>query len=345
MSVQPARTDIHASSVRFGVVPDGCAVPVTSGERNLLNAAKLRSMLQHACGVANASFAVEAWRAKAAELLLPDEWTNASLVFVGDSTMRNVFYFMSMLLEDFKPVSSRGWLVAPGLATYACEGRLGRTTLRLWLATAHLHHIAVQDAAAAILTLGHTSRSPPHAVVFSSSGLHLLHLEPWRSWNTVAIEAYRSLEGHLEAAVGTLREALPCARLAYITTNAVCEERFTGGYATAAASHQATERACLDRLATFPRWLEDIKGSGELCADGNATLTRHGTHLLNLRERAALRPFEPGGLAVIDAFELTNGQCWATARNDGRHDSPLLPARLDMLLVALSQPQLTPQRC
>ena len=300
-------------------------VPAYHGEGGLLRPGSILGMLQKHCGDGYAAETIRDWTGRAAELL-PAKLTPKTVVFFGDSTVRNLHLFFALLLRNATTLPISGQ--PKRFETFGIRGMLRGTILSIVLVTNHMRHFNVERASEHLAAL----RLPqaPDAVVLSSTGLHLFHLEPAREWTSGAAAAFRSLEERITKGIRGVQQRLPETRILYLTSNSVCESRFRGSYRRALAHPEATQAACLQRLSSF-------KGSNEwnrsaMCAD--ATMTRHGAALLNRRERRVLQQFEPS-VQVVDAFAQTDGQCWATLIGDGRHFAPLLPFRLNALLARL----------
>ena len=99
----------------------------------------------------------------------------------------------------------------------------------------------------------------------------------------------------------------------YFTIHSMCDELLLeAGWPEEAANYNRGNFTC----------------EGERCSE--ASFNRAGALNWYRREMQVLRDFSPTGhindatrFGVIDAFKITDGQCWATA--DGRHFNPLVP--------------------
>ena len=162
---------------------------------------------------------------------------------------------------------------------------------------------------------------PPHAVLWNF-GLHLLHVYPARPVPTTSVACALGYESLVDSSARTLRAELARAHLTYRTTNAVCDARFEGPWATAqrayhCASHEAfsspgcrNERLARVQAACQRRYNLSLSD----CA--NTFMDEANTRRQQQRARAVLRSHS-ARVSLMDAFQMTNEHCEATV--DGRH--------------------------
>ena len=141
-------------------------------------------------------------------------------------------------------------------------------------------------------------------VLVGAAGLHHLHLEPIREWDEPS--RWRNLEARMEESLGALEKWFPKARLTYFTIHSMCDDLLKEDGWTDMAYKYATGKA---------------NCTGRRCLD--ATFNRDGALNWFTREMSVLSRPQHSRWLPIEAFKMTDGQCWATA--DGRHFNPLLP--------------------
>lgn len=166
---------------------------------------------------------------------------------------------------------------------------------------------------------------PPELILWNF-GLHLLHVYPPRP---VPITSLRCALGYghlLSESAHILRAALPSSRLMFRTTNAVCDVRFDGAWASAAQAFRC--------LATDSRSAKcDVMRNGrilDLCqrrynmSSSQCSDTFMDERNTRAQRTRALEIFQAhtAMVEVMDAFQLTVGRCDATL--DGRHYLRLL---------------------
>ena len=100
----------------------------------------------------------------------------------------------------------------------------------------------------------------------------------------------------------------------------VCDEKFTGQWASVINSP--------DYLSNNAKYCKENSKNASLCLD--FSFTSLGSKRLHARESAAIQRMKSPP-AVVDAFSITDGQCWATKSGDGRHYIPLIPVELQTL--------------
>ena len=151
-------------------------------------------------------------------------------------------------------------------------------------------------------------------VMVGSGGLHHMHLQPTKEWENP--DKWRHLETRLHSSLNGLQAWLPRATLMYFTIHSMCDHLLVEeGWAAAANRYNSGKGEC----------------EGARCEE--ATFNRRGAMHWYSREMSVLRKeghAERWG--VVDAFKMTDGQCWATG--DGRHFNPLLP---QFTMAAMSQ--------
>ena len=255
------------------------------------------------------------------------------VMFFGDSTVRFQFKFFAELLSsevteltDFSltamaPNTTGGDRPAPPDPTqcfvWHAHGNIGdQKVTAIYVGSGIL--VPVQHAPMILAQLDQapynldvTSRA--RMIVVGSSALHHLHLHPTKEWEEDEKESWLTLESRVQQGFGGLLTKFPKAKLMYFTIHSMCDELLLeAGWPEEAANYNLGNFSCV----------------GDRC--GEASFNRQGALNWYRREMNVLRNFAPNGhiseatrFGVIDAFKITDGQCWATA--DGRHFNPLVP--------------------
>ena len=151
-------------------------------------------------------------------------------------------------------------------------------------------------------------------LLVGSAGFHQLHLQPTREWENP--DKWQHLETRLHASLSGLQTWLPKATMMYFTIHSMCDDLLAEeGWAEEANRYNSGEGEC----------------EGVRCEEG--AFNRKGAIHWYSREMSVLRnQGHADRWGVVDAFKMTDGQCWATA--DGRHFNPLLP---QFTMAAMSQ--------
>jgi len=151
-------------------------------------------------------------------------------------------------------------------------------------------------------------------VMVGSGGLHHLHLQPTKEWENP--DKWQHLETRLHSSLAGLQTWLPKATMMYFTIHSMCDDLLVEeGWAAAADKYNSGKGKC----------------EGVRCDE--ATFNRKGAMHWYSREMSVLRnKGHADRWGVVDAFKMTDGQCWATG--DGRHFNPLLP---QFTMAAMSQ--------
>jgi hypothetical protein len=254
------------------------------------------------------------------------------VVFWGDSTVRFQFMFWVELLgsqiielSDFSltsmkpnktdvlertpPRDDRPLPPDPTqLFVWYANGKLGtRNISAIYVGTGAL--VPIEDAQKVLSQLeaapysfdlqGRTSM-----LLVGAAGLHHLHLEPIKEWDEPS--RWLNLESRLEAGLGALQKWLPNTKLTYFTIHSMCDDLLKEDGWTDMAHKYANGRG---------------NCTGKRCSE--ATFSRSGALTWFSRETSVLKKKQYSRWQPIEAFKLTDGQCWATA--DGRHFNPMLP--------------------
>ncbi len=129
-----------------------------------------------------------------------------------------------------------------------------------------------------------------------------------------------------------------------MTSNYVCEDNFKNAYADALLSiRNDTEGAvaqCLNATRSPEKagpYADDAPARERACRDGlflseNSKLLRD--RMLNALQEEQLRS-AVSSMGLVDAFALTEGQCWASQSHDGRHYPMLVPTMVTELLTVV----------
>ena len=255
------------------------------------------------------------------------------VMFFGDSTVRFQFKFFAELLSSevteltdysltaMAPNTTGGDRPAPPDPTqcfvWHASGNIGdQKVTAIYVGSGIL--VPIQHAPTILSQLDQapynldvTKRA--RMIVVGSSALHHLHLHPTKEWEDDERESWLTLESRVKQGFGGLLTKFPQAKLMYFTIHSMCDELLLeAGWPEAAANYNRGNFSC----------------EGERCSE--ASFNRKGALNWYRREMDVLRSFSPSGhimdahrFGVIDAFKITDGQCWATA--DGRHFNPLVP--------------------
>lgn len=139
------------------------------------------------------------------------------------------------------------------------------------------------------------------------------------------------------------RQLYPGAPHIWMTSTYVCDQNFVGDYGEAVrkirTDPDAAVAACVQATGTpdkSGRYANDTAARERACRDG--FFTSKNSKLLRDRMVSALqdeRVHSVASLGLVDAFALTEGQCWASQMHDGRHYQMLVPAVVMDLVGAL----------
>ncbi len=151
-------------------------------------------------------------------------------------------------------------------------------------------------------------------LLVGSGGLHHLHLQPTKEWENP--DKWQHLESRLHTSLQGLQNWLPKTTMMYFTIHSMCDDLLIEeGWPAAATKYSSGKGKC----------------EGSRCEE--ATFSRKGAVHWYSREMSVLRnKGHADRWGVVDAFKMTDGQCWATA--DGRHFNPMLP---QFTMAAMSQ--------
>ena len=181
---------------------------------------------------------------------------------------------------------------------------------------------------------------PPHVVLWNF-GLHLLHVFPARPVPLGHVRCALGYQALIDESARTLRIQLPNAHLTYRSTNAVCDARFEGPWAVAArayhcgASAEVTRRVTVIEMAA-ERETGNCEGDARVARVQALCQRRYNLSLAecvatfmdgrNTRQQHVTAAFmqrrHPARIAMLDAWAITLGRCYATV--DGRHYPRLL---------------------
>mmetsp|Transcript_31733 Transcript_31733/g.109096 ORF Transcript_31733/g.109096 Transcript_31733/m.109096 type:complete len:368 (+) Transcript_31733:48-1151(+) len=190
---------------------------------------------------------------------------------------------------------------------------------------------------------------------YCNVGLHLLHLEPALTWSLQKFHMMAHFPDYLAHHIADIRRGLrrkdgSPARIIWMTTHSICNSRYFGDYA-AITENSTSSDARLADFAVEPclAWMETHEADyearyGQPMARGrrrrrvfcrNTMLTHAGTlHLFHATTKV-LAYAEHRNVSVVDAFALTDGQCWATPDGDGRHYPQLVLDELRALFLTI----------
>ncbi|GFR40471.1 hypothetical protein Agub_g1034 [Astrephomene gubernaculifera] len=168
-------------------------------------------------------------------------------------------------------------------------------------------------------------------VVYLGCGLHLMHLGRARPFECLQ-QQYGYVETIQEFAQAAAR-LYPGSLQMFMTTNNVCESNFGSPYSDvlkeAAADPQGFLRQCVEiaNMTTGPLQ-GNIPALTQACREG--ILMSHGAASLRRRMLLALkqeneRRGREDHVGLVDAYALTEGQCWASQWSDGRHYAFVVP--------------------
>ena len=156
---------------------------------------------------------------------------------------------------------------------------------------------------------------------------------------------YRDL---VDESARSLRMELPNTRLAYRTTNAVCDARFDGNWAVAARAYHCAAAAvaslgrCTGGCKPTPECMDERLSRVQASCQRryNATMGECVSTFMDAgnskqqRDSAkAVLEGHGGGITLFDAFALTESRCDATV--DGRHYPRLLASINERWLTAI----------
>lgn len=183
------------------------------------------------------------------------------------------------------------------------------------------------------------------AVVTNLALLHRLHIAPYRNSWPAAMGIILNLESALQDALHAVQNSAifegPQKRphLVVNTPHYICVSRFVPPWSEAlsdVSSRRSTITTCTKDLEDKVRNDREHSFSGAEIQDfcEKALFTNESTWQLSQRIKAWARQ-HPRDVTVMDAFEITRDQCWATRLGDGRHYVPLVPVELREILVAI----------
>lgn len=255
------------------------------------------------------------------------------VVFFGDSTVRFQFKFFAELLSsevteltDYSLTvmaanTTGGDRPAPPDPTQCFVWHASGTIGDQKITAVYVGSGILVPIQSAPIILKQLDQAPYHLdvsrrtrmIVVGASALHHLHLHPVKKWEEDERESWLTLESRVQQGFGGLLTTFPRAKLMYFTVHSTCDELLLeAGWPEQAAEYNRGNFSC----------------EGERCRE--ASFNRAGALNWYRREINVLRGFTSTGhladanrFGVIDAFKVTDGQCWATA--DGRHFNPLVP--------------------
>ena len=204
-----------------------------------------------------------------------------------------------------------------------------------------------------VIALRHRQRSggfggwPPHSVLWNY-GLHLLHVFPARPVPLTSVRCALGYRDLVDESARSLRMELPNTRLAYRTTNAVCDARVDGNWAVAARAYHCAAAAvaslgrCTGGCKPTPECMDERLSRVQASCQRryNATMGECVSTFMDAgnskqqRDSAkAVLEGHGGGITLFDAFALTESRCDATV--DGRHYPRLLASINERWLTAI----------
>lgn len=176
----------------------------------------------------------------------------------------------------------------------------------------------------------------PEAVLWNL-GLHLLHLHPARPCRArskeVGIKECGNYSHVVRSSAEAIHDAAPDAVLVWKTTNAICEERFVGAYRDAVKAWHSnrTRQVMVDKCR---RECSMFRSGGRRCEEeifDRASTKRQ--HAISAQVLGDL----PFSVAILDAYNITDGQCDMTAVRDGRHYPRLTERMVKELKLLLNK--------
>ena len=247
--------------------------------------------------------------------------TQLEVLFIGDSTMRHQYYALCDILEapvleqqeataihcQSPPSASPIWGFSSVKVAYLERPR--------GIKMARSLPVEISNSISGNSSNRHPPRSM-HITYFATSALHLLQLGSARAFANE--DAARDLEKDVGAATALIRIKNSCP--VFQMMHYVCDEKFTGQWASVINSP--------DYLSNNAKYCKENSKNASLCLD--FSFTSLGSKRLHARESAAIQRMKSPP-AVVDAFSITDGQCWATKSGDGRHYIPLIPVELQIL--------------
>lgn len=161
------------------------------------------------------------------------------------------------------------------------------------------------------------------------AGLHHLHLVPVRGW-----QHFERWLGYYDSAMAAMTQLLDTADyVIFQTTNWVCEDKFNAAWRdTVLPVYDPTE--CVQRLETQPKRPPPDRNLTRDCLD--ATMTGYGSSLIYKQEMKLLSEFESNPrVLLVDSYDMVKDKCWATQSADGRHFKPIVPLKVEAVVLHL----------
>ena len=153
--------------------------------------------------------------------------------------------------------------------------------------------------------------------------------------------SYTSFEDNLRRKVMAIRNATDYP--IFHTMNYVCDERYAGKWANTIrdpAKFEAKNKIECSKYA-------QEQGASQHPANGSAyrsvevcwqfRFTAAGSHIVVAKEQRMMEAASPPLRRIVDRFNTSRGQCWATDEGDGRHYLPLLPYAIKTALSFASE--------
>lgn len=191
--------------------------------------------------------------------------------------------------------------------------------------------------------LGALTESKPTVVVFNLA-LHLMHLVPARRFGCLGQNLY--LEQGMDAFLRHLKDAFdPAPALVFMTSNSMCENWLVRDYGRVHARWDAGDPQVMEDCVAQSRGVLErqiaagiIPGdhvSDERLSEACKLSYFSDDAVRHLNERATgavnqAAEWYPGPLRILNGYEITHNQCWATL--DGRHYPPLAVVQATRLL-------------
>lgn len=149
--------------------------------------------------------------------------------------------------------------------------------------------------------------------------LLIIKLIPYRQWDIGDKDAYLTwfnTEEILKLFVNDTICAFPKSKIVFMTSHSICEDKFTGNYKKALVQIKRNATQFASPCVAFLEQKRVCKGRQScLKACLESTFNDRGVRLINQRVLAVL----PAFVKVVDAWNLTKGQCIHTRSSDGSH--------------------------
>ena len=161
-----------------------------------------------------------------------------------------------------------------------------------------------------------------------SSALHYMQLLPHRTWMN---HGNVSFEANLQQKLMIIRGSTECP--IFHTINYICDKKYEGKYAEVIrdpAKFEVQNKQACSEYVRKKGIHQNPASVAEMC--WQFRFTAAGSENLAIKERRVMETATPPLRRIVDRFNTTRGQCWATDKGDGRHYLPLMPYALKSVL-------------